>query len=548
MAKIPTPNSQLLCAQCGANTSLNAKLPKILESSNLILGKLRADYIPSSSEAKNIRDHVADIQTEVSQRDMEILRLRDALTQLVNARDVLRLRAEETQALIAPIRRIPPELISRIITFALPDSWYTAPSGTIPLIPSHINTSWRNVAHSMGGLWSTIILRLRKPRTVTIMNTYLSRSRDLPLSIHLDEEDTSKKEPENVVLDAIMAHSARWRALYLSLPMSTYERLSPIRGQLPQLEILELRDSAWPYTPHNRALDLFSIAPRLTTVILGRRILPLMFHLPWDQINELKSQSMTAKPKHLMKVAQKFTNLAVLRVYEPWMEKYTHRIPPESVILANLKSLKIKREERHGSLYIPPKTMDALLSIISVPSIESLSLYKVDVTNQFIPMLSRTNSLLTSLSLCHLLNLSEETLIRCLELTPALIKLKYRENTFFRTCSGLLFRRLTPQLSEGENGNGLSDPCLVPQLKILDLSLSIYAEPENMGKLEMEIDLVDMLTARWKSRNDSTTPQVSRLECVNLDYIFSETPSGSGALARLRALQWDGLPMRLQTR
>lgn len=98
MAKIPTPNSQLLCAQCGANTSLNAKLPKILESSNLILGKLRADYIPSSSEAKNIRDHVADIQTEVSQRDMEILRLRDALTQLVNARDVLRLRAAETQA------------------------------------------------------------------------------------------------------------------------------------------------------------------------------------------------------------------------------------------------------------------------------------------------------------------------------------------------------------------------------------------------------------------------------------------------------------------
>lgn len=83
MAKIPTPNSQLLCAQCGANTSLNAKLPKILESSNLILGKLRADYIPSSSEAKNIRDHVADIQTEVSQRDMEILHLRDALTQLV---------------------------------------------------------------------------------------------------------------------------------------------------------------------------------------------------------------------------------------------------------------------------------------------------------------------------------------------------------------------------------------------------------------------------------------------------------------------------------
>ncbi|KAF9467380.1 hypothetical protein BDZ94DRAFT_1128130, partial [Collybia nuda] len=150
------------------------------------------------SEAKNIQGRVTDLQTEIVQYDTEIERLRDAVSQLVNVRDALHLRARETQALISPIRRIPPELVSRILMLALPDNWYTSPSGSVSLIPSQINTFWRSVAHSTGGLWSTIRLRPSRPHAIDIMNVYLSRSRDLPLSIYIAQSERDDEPNDDV--------------------------------------------------------------------------------------------------------------------------------------------------------------------------------------------------------------------------------------------------------------------------------------------------------------------------------------------------------------
>lgn len=169
---------------------------------------------------------------------------------------------------------------------------------------------------------------------------------------------------------------------------------------------LKLRNPGWTSSNFcNSTFDLFSIAPRLTTVLVNKGILLFMFQHPWNQVNELKIQSTNTDTKYFLEAARKPCCVAHW-LTPPW--KALNQIPLGSVILTKLQPLKFKIECLiYGSWYIPPKTMEALLPALCTPSIQTLSLYRLNITNQFMPILSRMNkSLLTSLSLCRFLNLS----------------------------------------------------------------------------------------------------------------------------------------------
>ncbi|KAJ7821731.1 hypothetical protein B0H13DRAFT_2449202, partial [Mycena leptocephala] len=98
---------------------------------------------PAVSETAAIRDFTREIDAEVARKELIIDRLLCEVEEL-------RRCSEQHKALIAPIRRVPPEVMAEIflqLAEIEADTWRS------PLIFGRICRDWRSIALSMPRLW-----------------------------------------------------------------------------------------------------------------------------------------------------------------------------------------------------------------------------------------------------------------------------------------------------------------------------------------------------------------------------------------------------------
>ncbi|KDQ17437.1 hypothetical protein BOTBODRAFT_144251 [Botryobasidium botryosum FD-172 SS1] len=132
--------------------------------------------------------------------------------------------------LLAPIHRLPSELISLIFQFAVTDSspspFQADISATkrVPLNVAGVSKRWRQVALDTPRIWAKIDMR-----STSLVPLFLERSKGAPLDIETRSAD---------IMALCEPHIGRWRALRALI--ATKEAPSWLLAPAPKLEILNL--------------------------------------------------------------------------------------------------------------------------------------------------------------------------------------------------------------------------------------------------------------------------------------------------------------------
>ncbi|KAJ7326270.1 hypothetical protein DFH08DRAFT_335794 [Mycena albidolilacea] len=213
----------------------------------------------------------------------EMLRLRRIIQQLqIRSREIL----QDLSLLLPPIRRLPPELLQMVFSFAVPDRFQLplATRLTISAIQlAHVCSYWRTVALDTSRLWTNIFIPPRHQSSIALLEFYSSHAKTSPLTVHFHR---SLARP---ILRKLLAHmSHRWHDVYLTVENSAFGALEVVRRKVPLLKSLSIyNESERDGTQTN---DVFESAPALRRVVLTTsvgHVWPFSFVLPWEQLTSL---------------------------------------------------------------------------------------------------------------------------------------------------------------------------------------------------------------------------------------------------------------------
>ena len=142
------------------------------------------------------------------------------------------------------IRQLPPDIMSTIFEFCLPDftdHYLTPYSGddlSFPLSLGAICSYWREIAWSTPSLWSSLVVRVpsqRDSHIVTgIAREWLARSGQLPLSIRISSRSYNKTV--SALANIVNRYSTRWSDLDLYIPDHYFQRFHAPDNYAPILK------------------------------------------------------------------------------------------------------------------------------------------------------------------------------------------------------------------------------------------------------------------------------------------------------------------------
>ena len=264
-------------------------------SSTPLVHLLTPNNSPSNVEEMLARNKIQALQDSLTVLQLEIDNYlsdpRTAATDLESHKAAIIKSISAHESIISPLRKLPPELLQVIFQKTY---WDLVTTLSLPWSLSQICQSWRKIVHATPILWSCITLVFHtKPTSLRSQEARLrfilqqSLNVDLRVSIRgsLGYLEDDKRLSLLLIL---MAHSERWG--YLSLDFTIVESityLQVVKNHFPRLSQLHLKFGI----PEGLAMtvDMFSIAPRLETVIIGNvhdvRSIRVIVPLPLQQLS-----------------------------------------------------------------------------------------------------------------------------------------------------------------------------------------------------------------------------------------------------------------------
>ncbi|KAJ3850959.1 hypothetical protein EV368DRAFT_66155 [Lentinula lateritia] len=154
---------------------------------------LNTNYLPSHAQRREIESFLFGPQQELSRLETEILRVRVILDDLQSQRAEVRQYVKIHRGLLAPIRRLPVEVLTEIFVLCLSTERYPVRSlREAPLLLTMICRHWREVTLKSPSLWNSLHIFLPHDlakEAVTLrergVDQWLTRSGSLPLSLSL---------------------------------------------------------------------------------------------------------------------------------------------------------------------------------------------------------------------------------------------------------------------------------------------------------------------------------------------------------------------------
>ncbi|KAJ7115356.1 hypothetical protein C8R44DRAFT_223341 [Mycena epipterygia] len=268
------------------------------------MSSLRQNTIPDSAERVSISQAVSEAEAHL-----------DALSSGPHdAEHVQQLRRhiEVLSSRLAPIRRLPPEILSSIFidpslhTSISRGAYSLAGRGLDPI--TAVSFHWRSTALSTPRFWSILTISLAgKDNVIHLLRLYLERSKSCPLSLEIRAVDHVNES----LLGALLDSCERWSILHLHMHPRYLSLFLPVRGKLASLEKLTLRASDINHmvgaTNSVSISDAFELAPRLSRLEVSSMIPDGMLpRLPLAQIKTLVTAS------HFISFATRCPNLVDL--------------------------------------------------------------------------------------------------------------------------------------------------------------------------------------------------------------------------------------------
>ncbi|KAK1221520.1 hypothetical protein PQX77_015639 [Marasmius sp. AFHP31] len=243
-----------------------------------------------------VLQYLSDAEKDSDSYDLEISKLKAAILLLEARQTGLKKAMEKYRSLLAPIRRLPSEVLLEIFAYFCEESDIIEDKIPEAQTLSSVCRHWREIVTSTPGLWSSFCIDFTyhaesvSASYTKITSLFMTRSKTSPLHISMSfPSDACMVFNMDVTLKLLVNHSHRWE----SLQISGVEYLSHYhRGafDLPNLRRLELNTD-----PENGddeieiQLPSFSNCPALTSVNLHFAFPEAVDQivLPWSQVRDL---------------------------------------------------------------------------------------------------------------------------------------------------------------------------------------------------------------------------------------------------------------------
>ncbi|KAJ7058474.1 hypothetical protein C8F01DRAFT_291805 [Mycena amicta] len=235
------------------------------------------NYCPADDEIHEINALLEGPSAQLLEFDTKIAQLQKSIDSLIAQRSEVASFVAEHKALLAPIRRLPMEVLQAIFVACLPTERHAAMvAEDAPILLMQICNSWRQVALSTPRLYTRfhvdavytenpdyypeMIAHLFQWRLST-MKLWISRSRSLPLSISLSgytptDTDATSIEDWRIFpfFAALLDAASQWGDIVLDIPEQMLDApgfLALTPKHVPHLRRLELSPRI--YSPDHKA-------------------------------------------------------------------------------------------------------------------------------------------------------------------------------------------------------------------------------------------------------------------------------------------------------
>ncbi|KAJ4480658.1 hypothetical protein C8J55DRAFT_428920, partial [Lentinula edodes] len=122
---------------------------------------LNTNHLPSHAQRKEIETFLSEPQQELSRLEIEISRVQTILDGLQIQRAEVKSYVETHRGLLAPIRRLPVEVLTEIFVLCLSTERYPVRSlREAPLLLTMICRHWREVTFKSPSLWNSLHIYL----------------------------------------------------------------------------------------------------------------------------------------------------------------------------------------------------------------------------------------------------------------------------------------------------------------------------------------------------------------------------------------------------
>ncbi|KAK7058491.1 hypothetical protein VNI00_002125 [Paramarasmius palmivorus] len=450
----------LLCPKCDTpfladDTSWQPHHPRV------DMQALRSNVLPSPQVISQMNALARAEKSDMEDMEETIQRVQDTLKELRNRRDTLRQEIQRRKSWLAPVRRLPVEVLQEVFAniclgngrtgFSLdisseveeaycgscesPECRHCGPPKlwkhtiTTPFSLSRVCSRWRGVAIGTPSLWASLSLDVRgmgkKHGYADLVDLYLRRSIQYPLKIalvHGDGYDIGEVGCD--VLRSVVQELYRCREFHYQA--DTYDLLDLVHEAfrpraLPLLTTFDEQvvtdvgaDDKWLW-------ELVKVAPKLVDMTVERFIRPDSFH------KNLRSLTFRGRRDCIgfLQTIPQLPNLVSLNLDFPFHEN-VHGTPPSSLPTPypiHIRNLKITAWEFSKSM------LNLLFSSVTFPSLSSLEIYVqreyANSTNDLGPLFTLVRGSGCSLRklTLHVGSFSSGALISLLELQPSLVGL-----------------------------------------------------------------------------------------------------------------------------
>ena len=253
--------------------------------------RIGVSALPSDSDIAEIQLVISRVQTDLVLLRSEMDRMLLAYMQLSDRQRALQQCVEEHSVLLAPVRKLPPEVLAEIFRRCLPEPHIQkSPDRRLTLLLlTQICRKWRDITLSTPDLWASLNMELNDSNMshcVSVMTRWFSRAHGYPLSLDILGIRIWSNWNLQRLAETIVPLCSRLQDLTLYITSMFFDILPQIQATFPMLRSLKLQvfnqnassDSIWP-------LKLFKLSPNLHSVYLD--IHPSNVDLPWAQLTIL---------------------------------------------------------------------------------------------------------------------------------------------------------------------------------------------------------------------------------------------------------------------
>ncbi|KAL1735672.1 hypothetical protein EV714DRAFT_267813 [Schizophyllum commune] len=338
---------------------------------------LRAGVAPSQAEASCVQAKLASTEPHLSVVEEELEVLRRSVGRLERQRKALTRRLGIWRTFLAPVRRLPVEILSRIFELAC-DPWCINDRlFCTPFILSAVCKRWRDVAHhDCPQMWAQVALADRRDKTAAgwcelerRLKIFLQHANGAPLRsvVTWPGIGFSGSFNDEVAWPILFPHAVQWRALNVGgIGFQGHAREADLkRLETIITDVMHLRQD---YT-----YALYHDLPALHRLKLSNaEYSPVVPTLPWAQIDTL---STTCTSPYLQKLLPRCAAALVHWTHTTHLPNYMNHYSQSEKLnivdmctLTKLRDLRIRITERRDHRDCQ------FLRVITAPMLDSLAI------------------------------------------------------------------------------------------------------------------------------------------------------------------------------